>query len=53
MNGFRGTLKPESKYLTMVGICVPEEGREQETEKFYTDLQKILYASDKNDYVLL
>jgi hypothetical protein len=34
------------------GLLAPEEGTVEENEKFYNQLQEILYKTNKHDYIL-
>ena len=36
-------------YLTIIGVYAPEEGRTEESEKFYLELQKVISSINKND----
>jgi hypothetical protein len=44
--------KTNRGYLTILGLYVPEEGRNKEAEKFYQP-QKIKYKISENCYILL
>ncbi len=39
--------------MTIIGIYAPEEGKREETEIFYDQLQKQLEKNNKNDYIIL
>jgi exonuclease III len=46
-------LRLEREYLTLFNTYAPEEGREEETIKFYKILQNIIDKVNKNDYIIL
>lgn len=40
-------------YLSCIAIYAPEEGRKEDNEKFYNDVQNILDRINKNDYIII
>lgn len=45
--------KIERGYLTVVGVYSPDEGRKEETDIFYNELQAVLDGINKNDYIVI
>jgi hypothetical protein len=39
-------------YVTILGLYVPEEGRNEDADKFYQQLQEITDKINKNNYIL-
>jgi hypothetical protein len=39
-------------YVTILGLYVQEEGRNEDAEKFYQQLQEITDKINKNNYIL-
>lgn len=40
-------------YMTIIGVYSPEEGRVEETEQFYDNLQKVIDKTNANDYIVI
>jgi hypothetical protein len=49
---YRARLKINQGYVTILSLYVPEEGRNEEADKFYQQLQEIIDKIDKNNYIL-
>jgi len=45
--------KLQRGYLTLLAVYVPEEGKTEQTEEFYTTLQDQIDKINKNDYVIV
>ena len=46
-------LKLQRGYLTIIGIYAPVEGEEEENDKFYASLQKIVSKVNKSDMLII
>lgn len=46
-------LKIDRGHLTILGVYAPEEGKKEETQTFYEELQKVLNKINKNDFIVL
>jgi exonuclease III len=46
-------LKINRGHLTVIGVYAPEEGKTEETEIFYEELQKQINKYNKQDYVII
>lgn len=46
-------IKIKRGYLTVIGVYAPEEGRHEDSEEFYEELQKLLDKINKNDYYII
>jgi exonuclease III len=46
-------LKLSRGTLTILGLYAPEEGREEDSDEFYKQLQDIYNKLNKNDYIFL
>lgn len=46
-------LKVDRGHLTIIGVYAPEEGKKQETEQFYEQLQETIEKVNKNDYMVI
>ena len=45
--------KSTRRHLTIIGVYAPEEGRNEETEYFYENLQKEVSKWNETDYVII
>lgn len=43
----------ERGHLTIIGVYAPEEGKKEDTEEFYENLQKQLHKWNKKDYLII
>lgn len=49
---YRARFKINKGYVTILGLHVPEEGRNEEADRFYQQLQEITDKINKNNYIL-
>jgi hypothetical protein len=49
---YRARFKINKGYITILRLHVPEDGRNEEADRFYQQLQEITDKINKNNYIL-